>query len=512
MPPWNFKRWFRPLAQTTATALFSLAGLIATTTGEDAEPGAGSKALPGAHRTLADLLDEAERQATTDRRPKPPKAKPEKDWRWNPPPVPKPDEPPPPQKPQPRGGNRPVAVPAPAPIEPVALGDLRQLIDERNRVVDAAALFDTLKQIVRAEQAWFAQRRVVSQSAARFQQAHAAANLLNAPGANQVSSAAKDAARRDANRAKNELRRAQDALNARLRELQPLYARVAPSLGPWVRNYREMTKFLAPRRSDPNRAAVVATLEEAARQRDDFFEARVLAAFGHAYDGKIDRCGMHVESAIAFIDRYEPALYATHVTHDCAYVCILANKAHLVKGFIKMIEKLEPGRQSQGQMWLVACHAVNTKREATARQYFQRALTRAGAFKNVSADKPALPVDAILIGDAVHFLLTQKTVREDDVAKAGNLVDRADPAADCWQFARGKAALSAHQRDWANARKEMSMAVADCPATLSEEIAAEEQAYRTERLWSRFAGMPEISEVEIPADEVDAPAADSSLP
>ncbi|MFM8291268.1 MAG: hypothetical protein ACKOC4_06155 [Planctomycetia bacterium] len=379
-------------------------------------------------------------------------------------------------------------------------------------MVDAAALFDTLRQIVSAEQAWFIQRRVVSQTAARFQQADAAANLLNAPGANQVSSAAKAAARQDANRAKIELRQAQNALNGRLRELQPLYARVAPSLGPWVRNYREMTQFLAPRRNDPNRAAVVATLEEAARQRDDFFEARVLAAFGHVYDGNVDRCGKHVESAIAFIDRYAPALYATHVTHDCAYVSILANQAHRVKGFIKMIEKLEPGRQSQGQMWLVACHAVNSKREATARQYFQRALTRAGAFKNPSTDKPVLPVDAILIGDAVHFLLTQKTVREDDVAKAEKLIGRAEPAEDCWQFARSKAALSAHQQAWANARKEISTAVADCPATLSVEIAAEEQAYRTERLWSRLAGMPDISEVEAPADEVDAPAADSSLP
>lgn len=426
-----------------------------------AEPPAGSTALPGGHRTLADLLGEAEDGATP-----PAQANP--------------------RQPAPRG-ERPQAIQAPVsgPAAEVNLSALQEAIDRRHQAVDACDLFQTLKDIVREEQKLRALVIDWQSAVVAVNQAADQAAILNAPGTEKVPGEMKAAARRALDQARGWLNRAAHAVRTQQGVLQPLYGRVAPHLAPWVQAYRDMAGFVPVRRSDPGRQAVLAVFEQAIGRRNDFFEGRVLAAFMHAYDGQTAACSEHLAQAITFIDQYAPALYAAHVTHDCASTSILADQAKRVTGFVKMIEDLDPKSQSAHQQWIVASHAVATKREATARTYMQRALAKAGAFKKPPDGKPLPPLPSFLAGDAAHFYLTQKTVGEKDVEKAARLIERAGTETDAWQLARARAALAARQERWADACREMDACLVDCPATLQTAAGAEASAYRDEMAWSR---------------------------
>jgi hypothetical protein len=481
------------------------------------EPGAGAKALPGAHRTLADLLEEEEQKAAGKQRSaaRPVvSAEPDaKDWKWDlenqrqPVPGTSPATDP---EPDPREKPQVEQAPVQALAEGNAVAALQQLIAERHRTVAACNLFQTIKQIVVEENQLRQLARTANRAAVLVTQAVNQANLLNVPGAKFVPPAAKAAARQAVNRAQNDLRRAQDAVGAKQRDLKPLYERITPHLGPWVRGYREMTKFLPPRRSDPNRKAVIQVLNAAVDLNPDFFEGRVLAAFGEAYDGNVDACGGHLDKAIQFIDQYAPALYSAHVTHDCAATCIVANMPGRVNGFIKMIGGLNPSNQSAFQQWLVASHAVAMNRELTAGTYFRRALAKVGAFKDTNPGEAAAePLHPILGGDAAHFFLTQPEADAELVEKYAKVIARIDAAADEWQFARAQAALAASQNRWLDAQRDIAKCEKDCPATLLDAVRAEKAAYQGQSVWVRTPPKPATGgqEDQAPSEEADAEVA-----
>ena len=148
-------------------------------------------------------------------------------------------------------------------------------------------------------------------------------------------------------------------------------------------------------------------LERAVNQRDDFFEGRVLAAYCHAYDGRIQACDNHLCTAISLIDECAPVLYFAQVTHDCAYVCIIAGQPDRVKPLIQILNGLPRDQQSLSQLWLVASYSVATKKENDAATYFMRALAKMGFFKKPANGQPAATIDPMLAGDAAHFFLTQ---------------------------------------------------------------------------------------------------------
>lgn len=496
------------------TAIAAIAGLAAVAA--DPEARAGAQALPGGHRTLADLLREAEEQATN----KPASghesgkttAKPEasRDRKWGPdrtPPRAEPARPTGDIEPQPP--PRPRAIPTPAPPPVVHTADLQHHIDARHRIVDACDFFDTLKRIAREEATLFQRGREHQQAVVVLTQAVANANMLNAPGTNQVPAAAKDAATRAVDRARASIRRTEQAVAGQQRVLKPLYERVAPHVGPWVQVYRDMAQFLVPRRSDPNRHNVLGVLEAAVARREDFFEGRVLAAFCHAYEGRADACGKHLDRAIGFIDANAPTLYATHVSHDCAATCIAANQPQRVSGFIKGVKKLPADNQSAFQKWLVAAHAVATKREHDAAIFFRRALSTAGFFEKSTTDKPTKPVNPILAGDAAHFFLTKKSTSDKEVADAANLVERAE-VSDAWQLLRAKAALAARQARWDDAKAEIAACLAECPATLEAEVKSEDAAYRNKNIWRRNLGTMDQAATEAPEEPEPSGGPDES--
>jgi hypothetical protein len=458
----------------------------------DPEDRAGGRALPGGHRTLADLIEEAERDTAGAKPSGQPSAKslpqgvPDpKNWKWEPDHKLQPEGAGEPPAPGPRQGvgERPQAIQAPLAVPQANIARLQQLIDQRNRIVDACDFFETLQQIAR-EEVQLRQCGVAAvQAQVALNQANVHLNNLMVPGANLVAAKAKADARRAVDQARRQVGRAEAAFVRQQEILQPLYGRVAPHLVPWVKVYRDMAEFLVPRRSDPNRQAVLATIEGAIGQRQDFFEGQVLAAFGHAYDGQAKPCTDHLKGAIAFIDGCAPVLYTAHVTHDCAYACVIADQGELVKGFVKAIEGLAPRNQSAYQQWLVATHAVSMKRTATAGTYFLRALAKVDGFAQPKAGGQAAPIDPILAGDATHFFLTKQ--REVDLEKYSRLIDRVAPGGDAWQLARAQAALAARRGNWPKALRAIKACKDDCPETLVPEVTAEETAYQGKTIWIR---------------------------
>lgn len=424
------------------------------------EKEAGSRALPGAHRTLADLLEQADSETA--------------------PAAPAPPIPP--------NAERPRAFQAPAPQPDMNLSELQRLIDERNRIIDDSRLFTTIKNIVREEQTLTAIGDQVRQAERILNSAIADENLLNAPGTQDVAEGVKAAARQRVLAARSQVQSFVRKYRDQEATLRPLYERVGPHIGPWAKTYQQMTRFVIPRRSNRNRADVLDLLEAAIRQRDDFCEGHVLASIRTAYDGDFKAAQEHLDKAIAFIDEHQPALYPTHMTHDCAIAAVLAEAPQRVKNFVTMLKKLPAGRQSIAQQWLIASYSVSTKAESTASDYFRRAIAKAGGF---TADEKlgVKRLPAFLAGDAAHFWLTKKEVKETDIDRATQALERAEDSGG-WQLARAQAALAARQGRWEEAIQRLELCRAECPATIESDVEEELAAYKKQTLWSRITAIP----------------------
>ena len=451
------------------------------------EERSGSRALPGAHRTLADLLEEADRDPP--RPPPPPRAAPQAPAEDAAQPAPNDAAAADPKDEEKEKDEEEDVPPDDGTRNPARL---KALIARRHRIVDACDFFDTLKEVVRQEQVLAVLVNEWNHASTALARAEQHASLQPNAGL-PPPQAAQPAAPADQSTAQATLQSSQLAFqqadNAVTKQkLKPLYSRLGPHVGPWAQVYRDMAAFIVPRRSDPDRQALIAMLESAISKREDFFEGRILAAFGHAYDGDAETSDAHLAKAITFIQAYAPGLYPTRMTHDCAAVCILAAKTGRIKEFVKMIEGIHPLAQSIHQQWIVANFAVREKREATARTYFHRALVKAGAFKKPEADETdeaLAPIDAVLAGDAAHFYLTQSTVSNHDVEMCRRIIERADPAAVAWQLTRARAALAARQGEWLDALHLVTGCLEDCPATIKREVEAELRAYRENRRWTR---------------------------
>lgn len=444
-----------------------------------AEPkeAAGARALPGARRSLADLLRQAEEEAANTA----------------------PQTPPPSMPP----ADRPPATQAPAPAPDATLADLPTLpssfeitgphaiagsdnlpavIKERHRVVDGCRFFETLARIVQEERMLPQFDRTVEIAQAAVARAQAGAKAVNAAGGDPLAEEAKGAAAQGVARAEAVLAEAQAARERHRDGIQTLIDTVTANVGPWIQAYREMREYVPHRRRDPQRATVLATLEKETAARDDFLEGHVLAALCHAYDGNDKKCATHLAAAITFIDRCPPLLSA-HVTHDCAYVAILTDRSHLVSNYVKLIKGMPPEEQSAPQQWLVASFAVATKAEPTAAAYFRKSLTGEGFYRQKKRGMPP-DVDPILAGDAAHFFLTRKKPSTEDLADATALVKCPNPEK-AWQLLRAKAAVAANEERWPEAREAIAACQEDCPISLQEQIEKQAAAYREEKIWNR---------------------------
>ena len=366
------------------------------------------------------------------------------------------------------------------------IDDLQNLINRRNNLIDQCNFLTTLKKIVQEEGRLRALQQVVINANNIHRNAQNNANLLNGPGANLMPPAQKEAARTEAAAALRNVELADQNVQAQREVLNPLINKIARSVAPWLQVYRDMAKFVAPRRNDPNRQAVLQCLEQAVNQRDDFFEGRVLAAYCHAYGGRIKECGGHLQTAIRFIDECAPALNFAQVTYDCAYVCIIADQPDQVKGFITMLANLPADQQSPSQLWLLASHSVVTKKNyADTAGYFRRALTKLNFFKQPAKGKPAASIDPMLAGDAAHFFLTSPKAVAKDIATATNLVNCCVGQNNAWQMMRAQAALAARAKNWPAGQQAIAACGEECPLTLKTEVDAETQAYLGNREWIR---------------------------
>ncbi len=454
------------------------------------EGSAGSLSLPGAHRTLAGLLREAEDQDATPsvedrRRPKPaPTPNSPTTWKWE---LEQPQLEPNLQPGDTPGSGRarPQAVQAPAPVALMDLTQLSELIQQRNTAVDACNLFKTLKEIVIAEQQLRQLVASLNNAVAKANAAIANANMLNHPGANQVSKTAKQKASRAARNAQERVDAAKRTVQAfYTNTAQPLYEKIQPHIGDWTKAYRKMRGFVTPRRTDPNRQAVLDLLEHAIRDRKDFFEGRILAACCLAYQGQLKPCHEHLDEVIDFIDAHSPSLFPTLAAHDCAVACIVAGVPAKVTGFIRMVDKLPTPQQSAHQQWVVACYAAAMRKDSMAGTYYRRALAKVDAFVDPKPNNPAEPVNAILAGDAAHFFLTRESCAEADVDKFAKVIARAIDGGE-WQLARARASLDARRSNWPSAQREITSCLNECPVTLEPDVLAEQAAYSSQTLWTR---------------------------
>jgi hypothetical protein len=441
-----------------------------------AEPAdaSGSRALPGGRRSLADLLRQAEEQAGNTA-PTPPQERLSA------------DRPSQTQAPPPQPDATVADLPTPSPSFEInwpqaGVENLPALIRQRHRIIDDCRFFETLARIVDGERMLPKFERAVQVAQAAVARAQASGKALNAAGAGFVPAEAKGAAAQAVTRAEATLAEAQAALERHQDGIRTLIDKVASNVEPWIQAYRGMRDSVPHRRSDPSREAVLATLEKETADRDDFLEGHILAALCHAYDGNEKKCAAHLAAAITFIDRYPPLLSA-QVTHDCAYVAILADRPHLVNNYVKLIKGMPPEDQSAPQQWLVATFAVATKAEPTAATYFRKALTGEGFHRQKKRGKPPR-IDPILAGDAAHFFLTRKKPSAEDRADAALLVQCRDPD-NSWQLLRAKAALAASEDRWPEAQQQIAACRRDCPLTLEEQIEKQAAAYGDEKIWSR---------------------------
>jgi tetratricopeptide (TPR) repeat protein len=383
----------------------------------DAEDGsAGSQALPGAHRTLADLLEEAEAsqdaQQSAKRKNGEPKQSGQVDaggWQWNPP-----------VGADTTGGTVPHAGPGQAlPNPPGDTNELQRIIDQRNKLVDKCKFLDNL--------------RVIARRGARPK-----------------------------------------ALAQAQRDLQPhvprwieLYRQMADFLPPRFDDPHRsqvvgVLEAAIRKRKDFFEAQVLAAIGRA-------YDGHVTEATQHL-DGAIEvieSCG----SALY------PSLVAHDCAYACI-LAGQPEKVELFIKLIK--EKIDATDQYQRQQWLVAVYACAVGNEGDARTYFRRVLSKVGFIqKRTVPVSPILVGDAaffFLTQSTASLTAAQVADYKQMAEQLLENVPTEDPWV--WQLLRAKAALAADQGEWGTALKHLEDCEEVCPRTIDAEVQAVKAGYR----------------------------------
>lgn len=391
-------------------------------------------------------------------------------------------EPPQPNRPnrRPQADQMPAPPAVPLDAQQDVTRDLQAAIDERNRLVDRADLFDTINTILREEKELVKRFAVRSAALARQKQAADHVDMLNHPGANLVSPAAKADAMQAWRNAQARAQAADRAWQQQVNTLQPLYERVQPVFGPWMACYWRMRQAIQFDRRDPNRQRTLGVLEGAVRQRADFHEGRVLSAILNVYDGDAAGAEDHLQKACEGMAKY--SLFGTPFANDCCYAYLLLGRTNQVSDFIGTLRKLDAGRQTVVRCWLVGLSGMISCKDSEAATYLQKALAKADVFKK---DKDVPAEAAAILGDGALFRLTANNESQRNTDKAREILARARPEWNAWQLVRARAALAAADGNWADAVAQMDRCAEACPPSLADEVQAQRQAYAAQTPWFR---------------------------
>lgn len=427
-------------------------GLAAAREPRAKDEATGGHPLAGRSGSLADLLEMPDWQTPAS----PPGGAVEEAW---------PSSDPAPEV-QPDGGR---AKLAPEPLvkpRPPAHGaaiDFQSLIDKRNTIIDGCDLFETMERIYR-EEAVLAQHFGVQQrAAAELNAANVARNQVYALGkAGQQHRGPADDRVRNAQR---NLLDATAAAETQRGVLAPLYEQINPHLGPWLQTYREMRASLKPDRRDPDRTAVLAALEAATAQRQDFYEGHVLAALAQAYGGDADGAETHLAKACEGYARLR--LFGSLLGPDCCEGYLLLGKPDMVQDYVDWIKRLGAGkRQNPRLCWLVGQAAMLAGKDNDAKTFFDRALAKAGAFRKENPQPVAEP----LLGEAAFFYATTSNDKLRNLDKAKELLAKAPAGSECWQVLRAKVAVHAAEGAYDHARTALAACRERAPAVLDESL------------------------------------------
>ena len=340
---------------------------------------------------------------------------------------------------------------------------IRDLIAERNRIIDCCDLLGTMERIYKEEAKL--QQLVALQGAAagELNAAVVGRNQVNALGkAGQPHRGTADARVRTA---EGRLRNANAAVQAQSLILKPLYEKVRPNLGPWLQTYVKMRAWLKPDRRDPNRAAVLEALERGIAGRHDFYEGRVLAALALAYEGNAEAADRHLAEACQGYGRLR--LFYSLLGPDCCQVYLLLGKPEMVKDWTATIKKMQSVKnQTPLLCWLVANAFFQAGKDNDAKLFFERALAKAGVWK--AGVRGPLPEP--LLGDAAFFYATTANEKLQDLDKARELLTKAPEPSECWQVLRARAAVLLAEGKEAEAETALDACRARAPKVLEERL------------------------------------------
>lgn len=368
--------------------------------------------------------------------------------------------------------------------------EVRKIIAERHRIVDACDLFQTLGDILKEEpmlkerfnalQGADARVRAAAQrvNALRTQMMGAGLPEIRAAIQHQINDAMQVQQREDENR-----RRKFDEWKPQQQKVEDLYGRLQPQLKSWMRCYHELREYLPMDRQAPDRKAVLQILDAELIGRTDFLEGRVLAALAAAYDGNSAQVTRYLHQASDELDRYPPLSYTAIGEDFCRAVLAAGMPGELgakVSTFIKKeLEGRDIKQQTPVRTWLIASCCVQQDRNVDAKKFFERGLRKIDAYDEESD----AVIDNPLIGDAAFFYLVSSSEQVRNPEKAEELLARTPSKGGCWEVVRAKAALAAEKGDWKKAVQLLDECAKRCPAALDTAVAAQRKAYEAERQW-----------------------------
>jgi len=349
----------------------------------------------------------------------------------------------------------------PALPDPAVRQTIEALISRRNQIIDRCSFFKTVETIWQEEVELVRRLELNRVAAINLNAANARLQQVVAMGIHGEKFL--PAAQTQQRVAKDTLQTASKNVVLQREKLHPLYQKIGGNLGPLMQVYHDMRRLLVPDRRDPNRAAVLAGLELATAQRDDFYEGRVLAAMSQAYDGNTAAAERHLTAACVGLDRY--ALYGTPWAADCCLAYLFLGQPGNVETYVARLKRLDSKRQTPLICWLVGQAEMLEGKDNEAKKYFERALSRAGFY-----DKKQPPVPEPLLGDVAFFYATAKndTIRNLDKAKA--LLERVPEQSDRWEVLRARAALLAAEDDTTAARATLDACRERAPGTLEKSL------------------------------------------
>jgi len=379
-------------------------------------------------------------------------------------------------------------APPPQGVGPDAVSrEVRKIIAERHRIVEACNLFQTIGKIIEEEPALnerlnaFQGAETRSRAAAqrvnalRIQMMGAGLPEIQAAIQRQLNDAIKVQQREneDARRKFNEWKPQQE-------KVEGLYGKLRPHLKPWMRCYHELRGYLPTDRQASDHETVLQILDAEITGRDDFHEGRVLAALGAAY-GDVSAATHHLDRVGDELDRY--ALSYTAIGEDFCRAALAAGmRGELgakVSNFIKGLERLDIKQHTPVRAWLIASCCVQQDRNVDAKKFFERGLRKLDAYdKNNDT-----VIDNPLIGDAAFFYLVSNSDQVRNPAKAEELIAKTPPQGGCWEVVRARAALAAEKGDWKKAVQLLDECAKRCPAALDTAVAGQRKAYAAERKW-----------------------------